>query len=119
MVTGKIKVWPSGGNYTNKFVQMYLKISNESELLLFNGYMDDEHISNMNVLLAEHWAGIQLINKKGKDPRKTARDQLNDWAKARNVTAYTSPIIYLTQVKLELLTIKKPSVDDEDLETEI
>jgi hypothetical protein len=121
MITGKIRVWPAGANYSNQFTQIHLKIN--EELVLFNGYMDEVAVSNLNILLASHWDGVQLVEMKAKDPRKMAQAELTAWAKVKKHIAYTNSVIFLTQTKLLMLEEKKnkksSSLSTKELDTEI
>jgi len=121
MITGKVRAWPKGSEYSNQFVQIHITLN--KELFLFNGYMKEGEISQFNVLMASHWDGVQLVNMKIKDPRKMAKDEVDGWAKSKGVTVYRHPVVYLTQLKMELLTHNKKnnksSLSNEDGEQEI
>ena len=104
MITGKIRSWPQGTNYANRFCQIYLNVSDE--LLIFNGYMDSVYISRFNELVQD-FSGIEIINMSTKDSRKSTQEALDNWSKSKGLVAYHKPEIFLTQLKLNLISNKE------------
>ena len=118
---GKVRFWPKGANFSNQFAQIYLNFNDD--LILFNGYLSDSDISILNRLLAPYWSDIKVIQMKARDPRKSAQQEVDLWAKDRNITAYKMAQMYLNQINLEILTYEKnnnkSSDVNDDLEKEI
>jgi len=118
--SGKLRSWPKGANFSNLFCQIYLKF--DDELILFNGYMSDDNISNLNILLAPHWGDIQVTQMKPRDPRKMAQMEMDVWAKDRSITIFKMAQMFLLQLKIELITLNEKnnkSLDLNDLNEEI
>ena len=113
-MNGKIRVWPRGTNYSNRFCQLIIKITDE--YLVFNGYMEDVHIQRLNELL--DYTAIQVVNMQQADPRKEAKETVDMWAKEKDIQVYKNPSIFITQIKLDMLDSKKNNKSslEEDIE---
>ena len=107
MITGKIRYWPKGDEYINQCVQIWIKVG--TELVIFNKYMDDSEMEMFRNYLVDigSWDLVETEVMNKKDPRKMAQTQLNNWAKLKGHTVFTHTIMFITQIKMEMLNLPK------------